>query len=103
MQELTENLHYLKLNFTAENIEKIFKEGINKKTLPLDFFEKIVLAEVAEKKQRATERRIKRARIPVIKTLDNFNFDHPDSIEHEKVRFLFRLNFIEKKKNVVFS
>ncbi len=102
MQKIIQDLHYLKLDFISENIEELVKEAINEKTSILNFFEKIISAEVAQKKQRATERRIKVAKIPVIKTLDNFNFAHPDKIDAEKIRFLFRLNFIEKKENVIF-
>lgn len=102
MQELINNLRYLKLDFASENIEMLLKESLNNKTPALNFFEQIISAEVAQKKQRATERRIKAAKIPIIKTIDNFNFAHPDKIEPEKIRFLFRLNFLEKKENVIF-
>ena len=102
MQKLIQNLHYLKLDFISENIEELVKEAINEKTSILNFFEKIISAEVAQKKQRATELIIKGAKIPVIKTLDNFYFSHPDKIDAEKIRFLFRLNFIDKKENIIF-
>ncbi len=99
MQNLIEELNYLKLNFIAENLEQLVKEA---KDVHLDFLEAIIHAEVIEKQQKATERRIKLARIPVVKSLDKFNFAHPESIEPEKIRMLFRLNFIEKKENVIF-
>ena len=99
MQNLKEELTYLKLNFMAENLEQLIKE---KKETHLDFLEAVIHAEIVEKKQKATERRIKVARIPVTKTLEAFNFAHPKHIEPEKIRMLFRLNFIERKENVIF-
>lgn len=99
MQNLIEELNYLKLNFIAENLEQLVKE---KKGSQIDFLEAIIHAEVIEKQQKATERRIKLARIPVVKSLDKFNFAHPQSIEPEKIRMLFRLSFIAKKENVIF-
>lgn len=99
MENLKEELTYLKLNFIAENLDQLIQE---KKETHLDFLEAIIHAELIEKKQKATERRIKIARIPVAKTLDNFNFAHPDQIEPEKIRMLFRLNFVEKKENIIF-
>lgn len=99
MQNLIEELKYLKLNFIAENLDQLVKE---KKNSQVDFLEAIIHAEVIEKQQKATERRIKLARVPVVKTLDKFNFSHPKSIEPERIRMLFRLNFIEKGDNVIF-
>ena len=99
MKNLIEELNYLKLNFIADNLEQLVKE---KKESQLGFLEGIIHEEVIEKQQKATERRIKSARIPVTKTLDKFNFSHPKSIEPEKIRMLFRLNFIENKENVIF-
>ncbi len=99
MQNLIEELKYLKLNFIAENLNDL---TLQKKATHLDFLEAIVHAEFVEKQQKATERRIKAARIPVVKTLETFNFAHPDTIEPEKIRMLFRLSFVEKKENAIF-
>lgn len=98
MQNLIEELTYLKLNFIAENLDDLIRQ---KKETHLDFLEAIIHAEFVQKQQKATERRIRAARIPVIKTLDSFNFAHPETIEPEKRRMLFRLNFIERKENVI--
>ena len=99
MENLIEELKYLKLNFISENLTELLKE---KKETQVDFLETIIHAEVTEKQQKAINRKIKLAKIPVLKTLDQFNFAHPKTIEPEKIRMLFRLNFVEKGDNIIF-
>jgi DNA replication protein DnaC len=57
---------------------------------------------VNEKQQRASERRIKQARFPVLKTLEQFQWDYPEDINSDLVRHLFGLDFIDKHANVIF-
>lgn len=102
MEQLKQNFSFLKLNFLAENFEQLFEQAKEKKLDRVDFVEQLVLAEVAEKRQRAVERRIKAARIPVLKTLDHFNLAYPEKIDAEAVRYLFRLHFLEECKNIIF-
>ena len=48
------------------------------------------------------QRRIKAARFPVKKTLDQFQWDWPKVINESQVRHLFELRFIEERTNAVF-
>lgn len=48
------------------------------------------------------QRRIRMAKFPVIKTMDNFNWSWPKKINRLQIENLFRLKFIEKKSNVIF-
>lgn len=102
MEQLKQNFNYLKLPFLAENFDQLFEQAKEKKLDRIDFVEQLILAEVAEKRQRTVERRIKAARIPVLKTLDHFNLAYPEKIDQEAVRYLFRLHFIEDCKNIIF-
>jgi DNA replication protein DnaC len=68
----------------------------------LDYLAQLIDGEAALRADRATLRRIKNARFPVIKTLESFRFDWPKKINRLQVQDLFRLQFIEDKANVVF-
>jgi len=59
-----------------------------------------VAEEARARFSRLVERRIKAARIPVKKTLDSFDFNHPKKINREQILRLFELDFVEKKTNV---
>ena len=54
------------------------------------------------RRDRSIERRIRLARFPVIKTLDQFKWSWPKNINRLQVQNLFRLNFIKDKSNIIF-
>lgn len=99
---LEQNLTYLKLNFIRENFDKLLEQALQNKSDKALFLEQLIQAEVEEKQDRATERRIKSARIPVHKELEDFQFTHPEKIDSERLRYLFQMDFVKQKKNIVF-
>lgn len=57
--------------------------------------------ELVERQQRATERRIKAAKFPTLKTIEDFRFDQQPSINETLVRELLTGEFIESRENVL--
>ena len=57
--------------------------------------------EIMEREKRATERRIKEANFPVIKTIDTYEFSAQPSINEALVRELLRGEYLEKRENVL--
>lgn len=96
------NLDYLKLLHLRDNISELAAEAAEKRMTHLDFFESAIETEVFEKQERAVHRRIRRARLPQTKTLDSFDWNHPDSINREYIRHLFKLHWVPEHKNVAF-
>ncbi len=68
----------------------------------IPFLTELVRAEADMRRDRTIQRRIRSARFPVIKTLDQFNWSWPKKINRAQVQHLFHLKFIEDKSNVVF-
>ena len=58
--------------------------------------------EVAARQSNGGELRIRAARFPARKTLEEFDFDHQRSLRRDVVAHLGALDFIEAKDNVVF-
>jgi len=52
-------------------------------------------------RQRSLQR-IRRARFPLTKTLDQFQWNWPTKINRPQIQNLFRLNFVEQKSNAIF-
>jgi DNA replication protein DnaC len=102
MHNLEEQLSYLNLPFLRENFKTLIDQAARKKTPHLDFFSSIVADEVAAKQERAALRRISQARFPYIKSLDQFNWAHPENINQDLIRHLFKLGFVDTKANVAF-
>ena len=96
------NLKYLKLPFMREQHDSLAQQAAKSNWSHEDYLEKLVDGEAALRKDRSTQRRIKQARFPVIKTMDAFNWTWPKKINRLQVQQLFRLQFIEQSANVIF-
>jgi len=62
----------------------------------------LIEGEYNDQRQRRVAARIKSARFPVIKTLEQFNWTWPKKINRLAVQNLFRLEFVAQNANVVF-
>jgi DNA replication protein DnaC len=57
--------------------------------------------ELADRQRRAMDRRIKAAKFPLLKTIDNFDFAAQKSVNEPLVRELLRCEFIDQHENVL--
>jgi DNA replication protein DnaC len=62
---------------------------------------RLVERELIDRERRATERRIKEAQFPVIKTIESFDFKAMPSINEPLVRELLRGEYMAKKENLL--
>ena len=99
---LDEKLNYLKLFYMRENYESLAKKAAQKQWTHVNYLTELTIAEANLKKDRATQRRIRAARFPQIKTLEQFKWSWPQKINQLQVKNLFRLNFVDEKSNVIF-
>src|SRR6185295_778800 len=65
------------------------------------FLTQALEAEWRGRHQRGVESRLKLARLPWVKSLDQFDFDFQPSIDRKQVRELAGLSFVERAENVV--
>ena len=100
-ENLQNNLQYLKLSYMYENYQDAVKHAAGKSLDHLSFLNNLVEGEACSYKERSIERKIRNAKLPCIKTLEQFNWNHPKKINRLQIENLFHLNFIEKKENVV--
>jgi DNA replication protein DnaC len=100
--ELTDNLTYLKLPWIRENFEPLSNQAAQKQWTHLDYLRGLLEGETHLRMQRATQRRIKAARFPVVKALEQFDWSWPKKINRLQIQNLFRLQFITHKANVIF-
>lgn len=101
-EQLIAWLLYLKLSYFRECHSSTAKEAAEKNWSHLDFLSRLVEGETLRRKDRATQRRIRAARFPVVKTLEQFNWTWPKKINRAQVQNLFRLSFLKEKGNVIF-
>jgi len=99
-ESLKNNLDYLGLTTIKKVFDNYAADAAKQTVSSTDFFSQLIEVEVNTRRERAINRKIKHAHFPVIKTIDEYDWSAPDSINQELVRFLFNLDFIEKKENV---
>jgi len=100
--DLTKQLIYLKLPYIRENYEAMSQLAARKQWTHAHYLSELIKQESKLRRDRTIQRRIRTARFPVIKTLDQFNWSWPKKINKAQIQNLFRLKFIEDKSNVVF-
>lgn len=101
-EKLSEDLAYLKLVDINENFIDSANKAAAKKMSHLDFLIDLIEGEVSRRKGNAVERRLRNAKLPYPKSLDQFRWSHPEKINRQQIENLFHLNFIDRKENVVF-
>ena len=65
------------------------------------FLLRLAERELLERERRATERRLKEAAFPVVKTIDTFDFTARPSLNETLVRELLRGEYLDRRENVL--
>lgn len=99
---LKKQLACLKLPYIHENYESVGKTAAHKQWTHVHYLSELIHQETALRTDRIIQNRIRTARFPVVKTLDQFNWDWPKKINRPQIQNIFRLKFIEDKSNIVF-
>ncbi len=98
---LEEQLRYLKLPSVLGHFDELAKQAAREEWSHVQYLTRLIDCEASSRRERATLRRIRQARFPVIKTFEQFDFTWPSKINRMKVKDLFRLRFIEDNANVL--
>jgi DNA replication protein DnaC len=99
--DLRRQLQLLKLPFILEHFEELAGKAGSEQWSHVEFLARLIEGEAAGHQDRACQRRIKNARFPVLKTLEQFDFTWPTKINRLAIQNLFRLKFIEDKANAI--
>lgn len=99
---LREHLGALKLNSFLELYSSTAEHAAQKQWSYPQYLLELTESELNRRKDSSTQRRIKAACFPAIKTLDGFDWNWPNKINRLQVQNLFRLSFVEQHANVIF-
>jgi len=99
--DLRRQLGYLNLLFMQEHVEQLAEQAAANQWSHAEFLGRLVEGECALRQDRARVRRIRQARFPVLKTLDQFDFTWPSKINRPAVQNLFRMTFIQERANAI--
>jgi DNA replication protein DnaC len=100
--DLKAHLKFLSLSFMHNNCEPLADQAAQKNWTHADYLSALAEGEAALRRDRSIQRKIRMARFPVLKTLEQFRWNWPSLINRAVVQNLFRLKFIDEKANVIF-
>jgi DNA replication protein DnaC len=99
---LNEHLDYLRLEYIHKEHRCLAQQAAREQWSHGDYLSRLIEGEVGQRRQRALEQRLRRARLPFRKTLEQYQWNWPRKINQMAVRELFNLKFMETHTNVVF-
>ncbi|MEI7881555.1 MAG: IS21-like element helper ATPase IstB [bacterium] len=100
--KLPEMLTDLRLAWCNDNHEDLAAEAARKQWTHHQFLQHLMEGEWNRLHGSRVTRRLKQARFPVLKALDQFDWNWPRKINRPQIQDLFRLSFLKDKGNVVF-
>ena len=92
----------LKAPSLAAAIDRLAERARNDGWSHEEFLAACLEREVAARQSNGGEIRVRAARFPARKTLEDFDFDHQRSLKRKTIAHLGTLDFVEAKDNVVF-
>jgi DNA replication protein DnaC len=99
---LVKLLQRLQLPYLRSHYHELAQTAAEQGWGHLDYLQRLIEGEVARREDKSLAQRVRRARFPMTKTLDQFQWSWPKKINRAQIQNLFRLNFIEQKANVIF-
>jgi DNA replication protein DnaC len=98
---LVQDLNELKLRYIAENYREALDEAARKNTPMLEVLASLIAGQVTVRREQALQRRIRQAKLPPRKTLEDFDFSFPSRIPKQKILRLFDCEFVEQHQCAV--
>jgi len=99
-QALENHLLRLRLPVTLRDYPDLARKAAQQQWSHVDYLARLLDGEVQALEVRSIERRIRQARFPVQKTLEDFQWSWPKKINRVQIQNLFRLTFMETHSNV---
>ncbi|MBS8230270.1 AAA family ATPase [Marinobacter salarius] len=98
---LDQLLDRLKIDHLQASLDTLCEHASKKNLNYREFLEQALAQEWGGRHQKGLDTRLKQARLPWIKTLEQFDFSFQPSIDRKLVRELSGLGFVERNENVI--
>jgi len=101
METLIYQLKSIRLSAMAQKLEVRLQEATANELTYLDFIKNLVDDELTIRKDRLLNRRLKQAKFPYYKTIEDFDFSFNPSINKQKIKQLACAGFVASNENVL--
>lgn len=92
----------LRIPMIASQFGTLAEQAIREKKTHIGYLEALLLAEVEERERNTIERRIREARLPRVKTLEEFDYTQSPNVTAAKMRDLAEGGYIDRAEPVLF-
>jgi len=99
--ELSTLLERLKMDHLDAQLDSVCEQAAERELDYKSFLTRALNTEWQGRYQRGIETRLRQARLPWVKTIEQFEFDFQPSVDRRQVRELCGLSFVERAHNVV--
>jgi DNA replication protein DnaC len=101
-QRLQYALHTLNLTTMPAHLDRLAAQAAADNWSALEFLDALTQTELAGRTERDVQRKMRLARFPFQKTLDEFDFAFQPSVNEHQIRDLATLRFVEHAENILF-
>ena len=91
----------LRMPTMGMQFDKLAEQAVREKQTHVRYLEALLSAELEDREQRVVERRIREARLPRVKTLEEFDFGQAPQISAARIRELAEGGYVERAEPVV--
>ncbi len=99
---LLQQLDTLQLPFLKAQYNDLAQQAAQQSWTHVEYLARLIDGQYQQRLQHTIQLRVQAARFPVLKTLDQFQWDWPKKINQLQVQNLFRLAFLRPPANVIF-
>lgn len=99
---LHQHLDELNLPFLKAQYAELAQQAAQHHWTHVDYLARLLDGQYQQRRQHTVQLRLRAARFPVVKTLEQFQWDWPKKANRLQVQNLFRLDFLAQKANVIF-
>jgi DNA replication protein DnaC len=100
--KIDQKMRKLRLGYAASVLEAHHQAAINAKLGYLEFLEKLIDDELNARENKGLDKRVRAARFPVTKTLEEFDFAFQPSIDVKQIKALASCDFVAKHETALF-
>lgn len=97
-----ERCKLLRLPTLAAQCEKMAEEAVRERHTHLRFLDALLEAELEERERSTVERRLREARLPRVKTLEEFDFSKAPSLSATQIMTLAEGGYLQRSEPVLF-
>src|SRR5262245_17545638 len=102
LQRLDAQLDRLYLSHVKNHYQDLADKAAQRQLAHVEYLAQLIEGEATVRENRAIERRIRQARFPVLKTIEDFQWSWPKKINRPQIQNLLSLAFIATNTNAVF-